>query len=182
MNSAARQQAHRRFMRLAIRTARRGVRAGQTPFGDSDPRPNLLVMRGGRLTAEQLRVENSSLASQAVGPAVNNVEMSYEGRSWPKIGKKMLALRPLALQTVSPDDSVLGSLADRNDRGLVRPGMKADITIFDPATVVDTATFQSPHQYAVGFRAVIVNGEVVFENGAMTDARPGRVLYGPGKP
>ena len=94
---------------------------GQTPFGDSDPRPNLLVMRDGRLTAEQVRVENASLASQAVGPAVNNVEMSYEGRSWPKIGKKMLALRPLALQTISPDDSVLGSLVDPSGRGLVQP-------------------------------------------------------------
>lgn len=62
------------------------------------------------------------------------------------------------------------------DRGLLRPGMKADITVFDPATVRDVATFAKPHQYAVGFAFVIVNGEVVFESGAMTAARPGRVL------
>jgi N-acyl-D-aspartate/D-glutamate deacylase len=68
-----------------------------------------------------------------------------------------------------------------SDRGLVRPGMKADITVFDPATVADRATFENPHQYAVGISTVIVNGQVVFENGAMTDARPGRVLYGPGR-
>ena len=67
------------------------------------------------------------------------------------------------------------------DRGLLRPGMKADIAIFDPATVRDLATYTDPHQYAVGFSHVIVNGQVVFENGAMTDARPGRVLYGPGR-
>ncbi len=67
------------------------------------------------------------------------------------------------------------------DRGLLRPGMKADLVIFDPATVRDTATFQQPHSYAEGFSHVIVNGEVVFENGAMTAARPGRVLYGPGR-
>lgn len=67
------------------------------------------------------------------------------------------------------------------DRGLLRPGMKADIVIFDPATVRDLATYTDPHQYAVGFSRVMVNGQVVFENGAMTDARPGRVLYGPGK-
>ena len=67
------------------------------------------------------------------------------------------------------------------DRGLVRPGMKADITVFDPATVADRATFDNPHQYAVGFSTVIVNGQIVFENGAMTDARPGRVLYGPAR-
>ena len=67
------------------------------------------------------------------------------------------------------------------DRGILRPGMKADIVIFDPATVRDTATFEKPHSYAEGFSHVLVNGEVVFENGAMTKARPGRVLYGPGR-
>jgi N-acyl-D-aspartate/D-glutamate deacylase len=65
------------------------------------------------------------------------------------------------------------------DRGVLRPGMKADIAIWDAATIADTATFEQPHQYAVGVRAVIINGQVAFENGAMTPARPGRVLYGP---
>jgi dihydroorotase/N-acyl-D-amino-acid deacylase len=65
------------------------------------------------------------------------------------------------------------------DRGLLRAGMKADIAIFDPARVRDTATFEAPHQYAEGFSFVIVNGQVVFEGGEMTAARPGRVLYGP---
>jgi dihydroorotase/N-acyl-D-amino-acid deacylase len=67
------------------------------------------------------------------------------------------------------------------DRGVLRPGMKADIAVFDPATVRDLATFEKPHQYAEGFSHVIVNGEVIFENGEMTAARPGRVLYGPGR-
>ena len=66
------------------------------------------------------------------------------------------------------------------DRGLLRPGMKADLAIFDPATVRDTATYETPHSYAVGFSHVIVNGEVVFGEAAMTKARPGKVLYGPG--
>jgi N-acyl-D-amino-acid deacylase len=65
------------------------------------------------------------------------------------------------------------------DRGVLRPGMKADIAIWDAATVADKATFEQPHQYAVGVQTVIVNGQVVYENGAMTPARPGRVLYGP---
>jgi len=68
------------------------------------------------------------------------------------------------------------------DRGVLRPGLKADIAIFDPAAVRDTATFTSPHQYAEGFSQVIVNGQVVFESGEMTAARPGRVLYGRGRP
>ncbi len=67
-----------------------------------------------------------------------------------------------------------------SDRGILRPGMKADITIFDPATVRDTATFTAPHQYAEGFFAVIVNGQVIFEKGAMTSARPGQIIYGAG--
>ena len=62
------------------------------------------------------------------------------------------------------------------DRGLLRVGMKADLVVFDPATVKDRATFEQPHQYTDGVWAVIVNGEVAFENGAMTSARPGRVL------
>lgn len=66
------------------------------------------------------------------------------------------------------------------DRGLLKPGMKADVVVFDPAAVSDRATFERPHQYAEGFSLVIVNGRIVFENGAMTAARPGRVLYGPG--
>lgn len=63
------------------------------------------------------------------------------------------------------------------DRGLLRPGMKGDIAVFDPARVLDAATFEKPHQYAEGFSVVVVNGQVVFERSAMTAARPGRVLY-----
>lgn len=67
------------------------------------------------------------------------------------------------------------------DRGVLRPGLKADLVIFDPDRVHDVATYDNPHQYAVGYDSVIVSGQVVFENGAMTAARPGVVLYGPGK-
>ena len=67
------------------------------------------------------------------------------------------------------------------DRGVLRPGMKADIAVFDPARVRDAATFDKPHQYAEGFSYVIVNGQIAYENGGMTAARPGRVLYGPAK-
>ena len=65
------------------------------------------------------------------------------------------------------------------DRGILRPGMKADVAIFDAATVIDRATFDRPHQYATGFRYVLVNGEVVLEGDKLTEHRPGRVLYGP---
>ena len=67
------------------------------------------------------------------------------------------------------------------DRGLLRPGMKADVVIFDPAKVRDTADFPNPHQYAEGFSYVIVNGKPVIASGKLTGERPGRVLYGPAK-
>lgn len=65
------------------------------------------------------------------------------------------------------------------DRGLLRPGMRADIAVFDPERVRDAATFEQPHHYAEGFTLVLVNGVVILENDAITGARPGRVLYGP---
>jgi len=66
------------------------------------------------------------------------------------------------------------------DRGLLRPSMKADVAVFDPARVADQATFTQPHQYAEGISWVLVNGKPVVANGAVTKERPGRVLYGPG--
>jgi N-acyl-D-amino-acid deacylase len=66
------------------------------------------------------------------------------------------------------------------DRGLVRPGMYADITVFNPATVIDRATFEQPHQTSVGIEYVFVNGQLVLKKGQITSARPGRGLRGPG--
>lgn len=62
------------------------------------------------------------------------------------------------------------------DRGLIRPGLKADIAVFDAATVIDKATFEKPHQYAEGMKAVVVNGRVTLENGQLTGERAGRAL------
>jgi len=67
------------------------------------------------------------------------------------------------------------------DRGLLRPGMRADIAVFDAERVIDKAEFEKPHQYAEGFRDVIVNGQPVMLNGRMTGKLPGKVLYGPGR-
>jgi dihydroorotase/N-acyl-D-amino-acid deacylase len=64
------------------------------------------------------------------------------------------------------------------DRGRLEEGKKADVVIFNPATVRDAATYENPHRYAEGFSRVIVNGIVAFEDGRMTAARPGRVLRG----
>lgn len=65
-------------------------------------------------------------------------------------------------------------------RGFLRDGMFADVVIFDPGTIADTATFEKPHQYAVGMKHVFVNGVHVLKDGAHTGAKPGRALWGPG--
>jgi len=67
------------------------------------------------------------------------------------------------------------------DRGLLRPGMKADLVVFDPTRIADRATFDQPHQYSVGVRDVMVNGRFVLREEKVTAERPGRVLYGPGR-
>ena len=66
------------------------------------------------------------------------------------------------------------------DRGLIKEGYYADITVFDSSTIIDKATFEDPHQYAKGIHSVIVNGVIVIEEGAHNGNRPGRVLRGPG--
>ena len=67
------------------------------------------------------------------------------------------------------------------DRGLLRPGQWADVTVFNPNTIIDNATFEKPHQYATGVEYVIVNGKIVLEHGRHTGARPGAILYGQGR-
>jgi len=89
--------------------------------------------------------------------------------------KKVLRLEEAVRKMTSAPAQRIGLVG----RGLLRAGMKADIAVFDPATVRDRSTYEKPHQYSEGFSAVLVNGEIVYEEGRMTGARPGRALYGP---
>jgi N-acyl-D-amino-acid deacylase len=66
-------------------------------------------------------------------------------------------------------------------RGMLKEGMFADVVVFDPATIADRATFEKPHQYAVGMKHVFVNGAQVLKAGGHTGAKPGRAVWGPGK-
>ena len=66
-------------------------------------------------------------------------------------------------------------------RGFLKEGMFADVTVFDPATITDHATYEKPHQYATGVKHVFVNGAQVLKDGEHTGAKPGRALWGPGK-
>jgi cytochrome c peroxidase len=87
---------------------------GVNPFGAGDPNAALLQTDASSLDIVhevRLRLSNSALASQAVGPPGSDVEMSATGRPFVKMGKKMLSVTPLVLQNVSPTDSVLGGLS-----------------------------------------------------------------------
>jgi N-acyl-D-amino-acid deacylase len=66
------------------------------------------------------------------------------------------------------------------DRGRLTVGQFADVVVFDPKTIADRATYEQPHQYAVGMRHVWVNGAQVLKDGEHTGAKPGRVVRGPG--
>ncbi|MCA9079396.1 MAG: hypothetical protein KDA58_02510 [Planctomycetaceae bacterium] len=91
---------------------------GVNPFGDTDPEATVWQWNGRRLSTTHVLIENAAAASQAVGPPLSDVEMSWIGRSFTDLGKKMLRLQPLAMQQVSPRDSLLGQYATPWGRGL----------------------------------------------------------------
>ena len=86
--------------------------------------------------------------------------------------KKLLPLE----EAIRKMTSFPASRLDLDDRGIIRAGAAADITIFDPDTIMDNATYTEPRQYPDGVLFVIVNGEVVVDQGEHTGARPGRAL------
>jgi dihydroorotase/N-acyl-D-amino-acid deacylase len=74
--------------------------------------------------------------------------------------------------------SLAASRAGLKDRGLLRVGMNADVVVFNPEAIADTSTYEDPHHFAVGIRDVLVNGQPVLKDGAMTSELPGRVVGG----
>jgi N-acyl-D-aspartate/D-glutamate deacylase len=69
----------------------------------------------------------------------------------------------------------------QHERGRIQEGMYADVTVFDPATIADLATYQDPHRYSRGIEHVVVNGIPVIRDGSLTGEKPGRVLVGPAR-
>ncbi len=99
---------------------------------------------------------------------------------------RVLGLYVRELKTIGLEDAIFkmsGSVATRlslHDRGILRPGMAADLVLFHPETVKDLATFEKPNQISTGIRQVVVNGIVVANDGVHTGAKPGKLLRGPG--
>jgi N-acyl-D-amino-acid deacylase len=98
------------------------------------------------------------------------------------LGKYVREERILTLaEAVRKLSGLPATTLELDHRGFVKPGMFADVVVFDPATIADRATFESPHQYAVGVQHVFVNGLQVLRDGEHTGALPGRALWGVGK-
>lgn len=97
------------------------------------------------------------------------------------LGKYVRDERVTGLEdAVRKASSAVATRLSISDRGVLKPGMKADVIVFDPATVTDRATFEKPHQLSTGIRDVFVNGVAVVRNGEHTGAKPGQVVRGPG--
>jgi N-acyl-D-amino-acid deacylase len=89
------------------------------------------------------------------------------------VRERGLLTLPQAVRKMTGGSAAALGLADR---GELRPGAWADVTVFDPDTIAERATYDEPHQYAAGISTVIVNGTVVIDGGDHTGALPGRVL------
>jgi N-acyl-D-amino-acid deacylase len=102
--------------------------------------------------------------------------------NFPRIlGKYVREERVIPLEdAIRKMSSAVATRLSIQDRGVLRAGMFADVVVFDPATIADRATFESPHQLSAGVRHVFVNGTTVVRDGRHTGAKPGRVVRGPG--
>jgi cytochrome c peroxidase len=142
---------------------------GVNPFGFRDRLSTLMRVENGQLKDVYLRVTNASLASQAVGPTTSNFEMSWENRTFPDVGKKMLPMRPLAKQLVHPEDSVLGPLA-RAHLGLGgRLGGREGLSVPTYADMVHEAFREEWWSSPVILE--VENGSVVMQNATTGNPR-----------
>jgi N-acyl-D-aspartate/D-glutamate deacylase len=119
------------------------------------------------------------------GRAVSRESVAGQGRPHPRfygtfprvLGHYARELGLLSLpEAVAKMTGASARVLGLRDRGFLREGYRADLTVFDPATITDRATFEEPHQYPVGLVATIVNGVTVVREGRHTGALPGRVL------
>ncbi|RPJ79344.1 MAG: D-aminoacylase, partial [Acidobacteria bacterium] len=127
-------------------------------------------------------VDTDSGARAEDGPLSESKSHPRAWGTFPRIlGRYVREERLLTLEeAVRKMTSQPASRVRLHDRGILRPGMAADVTVFDPATIRDVSTFEDPNHYSVGVRHVFVNGRAVVTDGKITAERPGRALRGPG--
>jgi N-acyl-D-amino-acid deacylase len=117
-------------------------------------------------------------ARRTTGPFSEGVPHPRAYGAFPRLlGKYVREEKALSLEEAVRKASALpAEILHLADRGTIEPGKAADLVVFDPAIVADTATFEAPHSYPVGLPHVIVNGEIVVKDGEPTEALPGRAL------
>lgn len=133
----------------------------------------------------QLRQPWMKIGTDAGGPNPDSVRALVHPRTfgnYPRIlGKYVRDERVIPLEdAIRKMTSAVATRLSIHDRGLLEPGMFADVVVFDPATIADRATYENPKQLSVGVRDVWVNGVQVLRDGKHTGTTPGRALRGPG--
>ena len=133
----------------------------------------------------QLRQPWMKFGTDAAGPDPDSIKYLVHPRSYGTY-TKVLGQYVRDEGIIPLEDAVRkmsGAVAERlliGDRGLLRPGMFADVVVFDPATIHENATYEKPLQLSTGVREVFVNGVEVVREGRHTGAKPGRIVRGPG--
>ena len=183
----------------------RSIRAGRSPRSPKDERKDpldtvmdiVLADRGntGRVTFGMSEEDvQAALKHPLVSMCTDSGASAEDGifsrershpRAWAStariLGHYVREIRLMTLEeAVRKMTSLPASRMRLRDRGLLRPGMAADIVAFDPDTVRERSTYADPNHYSQGFEYVAVNGELVVDGGKITDARPGRPILGPG--
>jgi dihydroorotase/N-acyl-D-amino-acid deacylase len=133
----------------------------------------------------QLQQPWMKIGTDAGGPNPDSVRALVHPRTfgtYPRIlGKYVRDERVIPLEdAIRKMTSAVATRLSIHDRGVLKPGLFADVVVFDPATIIDRATYENPKQLSVGVKHVFVNGVQVIRDGTHTNATPGRALRGPG--
>lgn len=139
------------------------------------------VMTGLRAPFVSIGTDSAALRSEGVLAQGSPHPRSYG--TFPRVlGKYTRDEKVLTLQeAVHRMTGLAATQMGIRDRGLLRDGQHADLVVFNPDTIADTATYERPHQYPTGIDYVVVNGVTVLDPKGLTGARPGRPLYGPAR-
>jgi dihydroorotase/N-acyl-D-amino-acid deacylase len=154
-------------------------------LSDHSPIETLYFMMKEENVKRQLQQPWIKIGTDAEGLDPDNTKSMAHPRSYgtyPRIlGKYVRDEQVISLEdAVRKMSSAVARRLSIQDRGLLQEGMYADIAVFDPATIIDRATFEQPHQLSTGVRYVFVNGVDVVREGRTTGAKPGRIVRGPG--
>lgn len=122
-------------------------------------------------------VGSDGLSLDPLGPTGVGVPHPRSYGTFPRVLKRYVGEGGISLErAIQISSSAPAKKLRLTDRGLIKDGYQADLVIFNPQSILDTATYEQPHQYPEGISHVLVNGEIVVENGEHSGRKPGKVL------